>query len=278
MLKSLKTINLSAAQYNKILTIIAWAKVYNPLLIDREIIDTVLKRISEANRREKVHDFSTYKMDIALNHMPFPRWMIKTGFRQIFSNLPKSPTTLRVPHQLPLAIDEMAKTLDDYIIEEEKNSNFEKANNIIQADKMSIFKLSNHSSEEVILRTLARVWLLRNKYKQISVETKLRSKKTIARKLKLLLENPDRTSLDFCRSPALWRILLDCENTNHQISDCHLIGQKYVGWAKSFQMEYLEQIQKMKGCDGQLVDIVLGCREFGIRLRTLPEECAIFLS
>merc|ERR1712226_1098552 len=174
----------------------------------------------------------------------------------------------------------MKYTFKDYVDEERKS--FKRITTCTVLEKISVFKLSTTSSEEVFMRALARVYLENEKYSKISnpnfkvipyyEHTKQintnpendedfinekdqrynylekgrehKSYKSVSRrKLQKLLENAGRLSLDVCRCPLLWSLLMNCEITESGIEDCHLIGQKYVGWSKSFQLKFLDMVK-----------------------------------
>jgi len=281
LVKSLKTINLSASHYNKVLTIIAWAKMYDANFIDDRIVNMVLDKIKEAYRKEH-KPFDTFDMIVSLKNMPFPRWMVKEGFMSIFNKLPK------------MLVD-LPKTFRDYVNEERKS--FKRITTCTIQEKISVFKLSTSSSLEVYMRCLARLYLENERQAKIKnpkihfdsnneriefdefMEIGRHTsgyKSKLKRKLEKLLENVGRVSLDVCRCPLLWKLMLHAQTSNQDVKDSHLVGQKFVGWSKSFQMKYLDLIKKSDQGADILLTSIFTCREYGIRLRTLPEECAIY--
>lgn len=305
LMATLSRMSFSAKQSSRLLTVIAWAKIYNPAWIDNQIVNAVMQKIQDLHKREKVA-YNLDDMIISLKDIPFPRWMVKDGFKNFFSNPPK------MVHDLP-------KTFRDYV-EEEKYS-FSKVTTCTVQEKISVFKLSVQSSEDIFMRALARIYLENEKYSKLKnprlyekymknlkshshvdfhVEKenlelnshKLQDltfeeflavgrkaagfKNSTKRKMSKLLDGPGRVSLDVCRCPLVWKLMLNCEKSPTFIRDCHLIGQKFVGWSKSFQMKYLDMIKKSETSDEDLLTTIFMCREIGIRLRTLPEECAIY--
>lgn len=277
--------------------------------------------------------------------LPFPRYMLKEGFNQIFSKLPRQ-------------IRSFKKTFRDYVKEE--RSKLQSVAVYTIQEQISVFQLSTTSSEQIFMRCLARIFLQREKlaakedpnfekkliqndildknfkqklgtfdkfgsfgkYSNDKINDKLLAmdtsgcnvvafsqkyqnlrfediysrenfenalnehliigencnvfKNVTKRKLQKLVEKPGRVALDVCRCPLIWKLML--KNENDKICrQCYIAGHQFVAWSKGYHMEYINKIKDYPNGEKHFLNTVFNCRKIGLRLRTLPEEIAIFV-